>query len=92
MAETSDINEIKNSVETTETKEMTVIEEPTETTDETTETTTEETTTASQNNNATTSPKTGYDGNLTLWLLFLGVSVAGMSGTFLYDKRRKYSR
>ena len=36
-----------------------------------------------------TTPKTGDNSNLALWIMLLAASVAGMTGTILYSKKRK---
>ena len=41
---------------------------------------------------ATTSPQTGDNSNLALWLALLAVSAAGVIGTGVYSKRRRSSR
>lgn len=59
------------------------VTEPTETT---------KPTESNPNTGATTSPQTGDNSNLILWLALLAVSAAGVIGTGVYCKRRRNSR
>ena len=44
------------------------------------------------NTDATTSPQTGDNSNLALWLALLAVSAAGVIGTGVYSKRRRSAK
>ena len=41
---------------------------------------------------STSSPQTGDDSSIALWIAFILAAVAGLTGTILYGRKRKYNR